>query len=305
MRDQAESLRQVMQEEVNRLTVSTQVQDHQTSRVIAVASGKGGVGKSNFCVNFAAGLAQAGLHPVILDADMGFANIEVLLGVQPKYTLLDLLVGQDIADVVQDSPAGISFISAGTGLSMAHSLTALEMNRLAAQMQKLQDRFDVVLLDIGGGYGGNLGYLLGAVDELILVMTPEPTAIADAYALLKMLRLGPGLSPTKLVVNRVHSFAEGRLAADKIRLAVERFLDCKIDVLGYVLEDESVPDAVMRQQLLLHLHPDSVSAQCIRQLVHNYLHVDPKPVKRGITGFLERWLQRLRAGGEAHSRSTL
>ena len=302
MKDQAESLRRVMEEQAHVRALLQPGDNLPSSRVVAIASGKGGVGKSNFCVNLALGLVQAGRRPVILDADMGFANIELLLGVQPKYTLLDLLAGKDIWDVVQESPVGVPFISAGNGLAMSHSLTVAEMNRLAVEMQKLQERFDLVLLDIGGGNGGNLGYLLAEVDELIVVTTPEPTSIADAYALLKMLRFGSGLSPTRLVINRVHSFSEARVAADKLRLAVERFLDTKIEILGYILEDSSVPDAVMRQKVLLSLHPGSPSAQCIRQLVHNYLNVDV-PLRSGFGGFLERWLLRLRAGGGVYSRS--
>lgn len=291
MSDQAEELRRVMSSQT---TVDS---GHQGGRVVAVVSGKGGVGKSNFCVNFALGLAQAGSHPVILDADMGFANVEVLLGIQPKYTLLDLLAGKEIWDVVQQSPIGVPFISAGTGIASLHTLDVGEMETLAAQMRKLQERYDVVLIDSGAGTGGHLGYLVSAADEVMLVTTPEPTAIADAYALLKVLRFGTGLPPTKMVVNRTRSFAEGRITADKLRLATERFLQTKLQTLGYVLEDDAVSESVMRQQVVLRAFPKSSSAQCIRQLVHNYLNGETVSVKRGIAGFIERWMQRMRTGG--------
>lgn len=299
MSDQAEELRKAMQAQ-GPIKVYTESAT-QSTRVVAVVSGKGGVGKSNFCVNFAFGLAQAGSRPVILDADMGFANVEVLLGVQPQYTLLNLLEGKEIWDVVQQSPIGVPFISAGTGIANLHTLTNGEMDLLAEQLKRLHERFDVVLIDSGGGTGGYLGYLLSSADELVLVTTPEPTSIADAYALLKMLRFGPGLPPTKLVVNRTRTFSEGRLTAEKLRLAAERFLQTKLGTLGYVLEDGSVSESVMRQQVLLRTYPKSSSAQCIRQLVHNYLNVETTQVKQGITGFIERWLRRLRHGGETHA----
>lgn len=302
MKDQAEELRKVMQA-IDPVQVISKANEP-SGRVVAVVSGKGGVGKSNFCVNFALGLAQAGNRPVILDADMGFANVEVLLGVQPKYSLSDLFQGKEIWDIVQQSPIGVPFISAGTGIASLHMLNTQEMDLLAAEMRKLQERYDVILIDSGAGNGGHLGYLLSAADELVLVTTPEPTAIADAYALLKMLRFGPGLPPTKLVVNRTRSFSEGRLTAEKLSLAADKFLQAKLNTLGYVLEDDSVAQSVMRQQVLLRAYPKSSSAQCIRQLVHNYRNTESVPVRRGIGGFIERWLQRLRNGGEPHTRSS-
>ncbi|WP_188880422.1 MinD/ParA family protein [Alicyclobacillus cellulosilyticus] len=265
-------------------------------RVIAVASGKGGVGKSNFCVNFALGLMQAGLRPIVVDADLGFANVEVLLGARPKYSLYDVVEGMDILSAVQVSSSGLPFLSGGNGVFDIHSLSEEQVARLLQEMRKLQDAFDVLLLDAGSGLGANLGRLLSAADELILVTTPEPTAITDAYALLKSLSAHGHVPHTRIVVNRATQFTEGRQAAEKVRLVAERFLSLRIDVLGFILEDPHVPQAVRKQEAFLRSFPTSPAARCVRQLVHNYLRLDTAEPPQGFVGFIERVFRRFMPG---------
>ncbi len=282
--DQAEHLRTLMHE------VRAERANY-PHRVVAVASGKGGVGKSNFCVNFALGL-QAHRHaPVVLDADIGFANVDVLLGERPKHSLSDVLEGLSIWQIVQSSHIGLPYLSGGSGLTDIHDLTGSQMERLLRELVRLEERFDTVIIDSGAGHGTNSGRILSAADELVLLTTPEPTAIADAYSLLKLLKSKGELPPTRLVVNRAASILEGKAAGEKLRMVTERFLGVDLSVLGYVLEDDAVADAVMKQQALLTLHPDSKAARCFDQLVRNYLQLETKAPGR-ISKFLERLFHR-------------
>jgi flagellar biosynthesis protein FlhG len=292
MADQAESLRRLMTQQSGNAN-----HEH---RVIAVASGKGGVGKSNFCVNFALALQMAGHRPIVIDTDVGFADVEVLLGIRPRKTIVDVLEGTSIWDALEYDASGLPFLSAGNGMMADQDLTPHQMNRLLKELESLHSKFDIVLLDSGAGMGRSLARMLTAADDLILVTTPEPTAIADCYALLKMLVMRGELPETRLVINRAQNFTEARLTAEKLKMVADRFLDVKVSVLGYLLEDEAVAHAVMRQEALLVAYPTSPAAQCFHQLVRNYLQISTPRPKRGIAGFLERLFRR-RAGGELDS----
>lgn len=293
MPDQADALRIRMVDSTNDSSPPSSA-----SRVIAVASGKGGVGKSNVCVNFALGLQAAGHHPIVIDTDVGFANIELLLGVRPVYNLLDVLRGHNIWEVITYSPTGLPFLSAGTGLTDIHSLHPSQMTRMIDQLAFLSQRFDFVLIDSGAGMGANVKQLLSAADDLIIVTTPEPTAIADAYSLLKQMTVQHTLFQTRVVVNRAPSFVEARVAADKLVAVAHRFLNLTVTPLGFILEDDTVGQAVMRQQALLTAFPTSQAARCMNQLVNNYLRSESGVPKRGLSAFLERLSKRFRSIGE-------
>lgn len=269
--------------------------------VIAITSGKGGVGKSNFCINFAIGLKELGHRPVIIDADVGFADVEVLLGIHPAHTIVDVVQGMSIWDALSYHPSGLAFLAASTGLTDIHDLGSEEMLRLMNEMEKLHERFDVVLLDSGAGMGRNIGRLLSAADEVFLVTTPEPTAVADAYAVMKMLAHRGAVPPTRMVVNRVGNFVAGKETAEKLQLVASRFLDVEVGILGYILEDSTVSKAVMEQSALLFGFPDSVASRCVRQLVRNYLRLEPPRERRGIGRFFERLFGKRRSGNEINS----
>lgn len=293
VRDQAEELRKRLQE-VREEHRNSGDAEADTGRVIAVASGKGGVGKSNLCVNFALGLQQMGHRPIVIDADVGFANVEVLLGVRPERTIIDVIDGVDIWEAVHETSSGLPFLSAGSGLLDIHSLSYGQMNRLLTELRKLQGRHDLILIDGGAGMGDNIERLIRAADELVLVTTPEPTAIADGYSLLKRLAARGDCPSVQLVVNCVGSVLDGKIASDKLRLVAGRFLNMELNVLGYVLDDDAVGRAVMRQTPLLLDAPNSTAARCFLQLVHNYLRAESKVPRTGIAGFFERLLGRSR-----------
>ncbi|CAM3903799.1 MinD/ParA family protein [Alicyclobacillus pomorum] len=284
MVDQAENLRALMSKQ--------SVDERRSHRVVAIASGKGGVGKSNFCVNFALGLQRAGYRPIVIDADVGFADIEVLLGIRPRKNIVDVIEGLPIWEALEYDASGLPFLSASNGLLNIHDLSAEQVERLMEELKKLQDKYDIVLIDSGAGLGQNLIRLLAAADDLVLVTTPEPTAIADCYALLKKLVARGEVPFTRMVVNRVKNLSEGKLTADKLRAVAHRFLDVELGVLGYLLEDSAVQSAVKRQEALLSAFPTSPASRCIEQTVRNFMNKQPTHPRKGLAGFVERLLRR-------------
>lgn len=292
MVDQAEQLRQLMGGHSNP-TAKKSVDP----RVIVVASGKGGVGKSNFSVNFALALRMSNFKPIVIDADVGFGNVEVLLGVRPSHSLMDLLNGISVWDLVEYSTTGLPFISAGNGLAEMTNISEADMETMVSELKKLHEEFDIVIIDSGAGISSNMTPIFSAADDMILITTPEPTSMADAYALLKFLNKRGELPPTHLVVNRVKSLVDGKATADKLRLVADKFLNLPLKVLGYVLEDVNVVNAVMQQEALMAMYPKSPAARCVAQLVQNYLRTDSEAPKKGLTGFLEKMFRKRRSGG--------
>ncbi|QQE80823.1 MinD/ParA family protein [Alicyclobacillus sp. SO9] len=279
--DQAERLRSL----VNQGPIQTAA----SKQIIAVASGKGGVGKTNFCVNFALELQKIHRSPVVLDVDLGFANVDVILGERPRHTIEDLLNGFSIWDVLQVSATGLPYLSGGAGLTELHTLSRAQVLHLKEEFSRLDDRYDTVLLDCSAGHSTNSEQLIAAATQLIVLTTPEPTSIADAYALLKMLSVNGQLPQVvTVVVNRASGIVEAKLAADKLKLVAAKFLGVNIDILGFILEDDAVPQAVMAQTALLLKYPHSKAASCIQQIARNYLHIDERSERRGFSKFLER-----------------
>ncbi|GMA59026.1 flagellar biosynthesis protein FlhG [Alicyclobacillus sacchari] len=263
-----------------------------SAHVIAVASGKGGVGKSNFCVNFGLALVQRGLRVVVIDADVGFANVEVLLNIAPSHSLLDLLEDRSLEDIVEHSPHGLSFVSGGSGLFTESIVQHPEADRLMRDLQKLSSMYDVILFDCAAGADSMIRRVAAACDDFVLLVTPEPTSLTDSYSLLKWLAAaGVAVSP-KVVINRVHSLEEGRETAKRLQLAAGQFLAIEVSSLGYVMDDPAVVQAVMRQVPLMIHSANSRAALCYRQVAERYLQVWPGDVPQSSTakGFFERLL---------------
>jgi flagellar biosynthesis protein FlhG len=294
MNDQAQRLRSLVAEQ-------SQAQPLHT-RVIAVTSGKGGVGKSNFTLNYALGLTAYGKKVVILDADVGFANIDVLMGIKPQKTLADLIRREaKLWDILETGPNGLQFISGGSGFQELLDVSAEEFDYLFEQLGQLQGMVDYVLIDTGAGLNQQILRLLLASDEILVVVTPEPTAITDAYALIKTVVNRHPSAKLKLVINRAESAAEGRETAETIRLVAERFLEQHIPTLGVLPDDPIVSKAVRQQTPFLLAHPESQAAKSIvkmiqEQLQGERLHQMSKPDSRnqGVKQFLQRMVRLFR-----------
>ncbi len=289
MRDQAEQLRERLQRRA----------EGRPTRLITVTSGKGGVGKSNFTLNFALGLVEQGQKVVIFDADLGFANLDVLMGVSPKKNLLHLLEPDtSIWDIVEKGPNGLEFIAGGTGFTQIMQFDDEKLNRLFNQLEFLHGYADTVLFDTGAGISNESMRCILSADEVVLVTTPEPTSITDAYAVIKMIHSKNPQTSIRLIVNRASSVREGKFTADKLTLVAKRFLNLELTTLGFVPDDSYVSKAVKQQKPFFLSYPNSLAAKGIRDLVKTYIanaaEVSPSQETGGLRGFLAKMKQLIR-----------
>ena len=258
-------------------------------RVIAITSGKGGVGKTNIAVNLAIALRRRGCRVLVIDADLGMANVDVLLGAASRKHLLDLLqpeVGLD--DVIVETPHGIQYISGGSGIEKALEYDHAEKLLLQQKLADCAARADLILVDTGAGLGRNVMDFILAADEVLLVTTPEPTSLTDAYAVMKAYSIYAAQKNLRLIINRVYEQKESREVVAKLQRAADKFLHMQVSCLGYVFEDSAVTKAVRRQTPLIKAEPSAAAARCIDALAEALITGDEMRVKRGWKGFLQQ-----------------
>lgn len=236
-----------------------------------MTSGKGGVGKSSISVNLAIGLARAGKRVIVMDVDFGLANIEVMLGIRPEYNLADMMFrGKTLREVITKGPEGIGFISGGSGIHELTKLTREQIVNLTMRLVELDELADVIIIDTGAGIADAVLEFVAASTEVLLVATPEPTSITDAYALLKTLNRKSEFSTEntsiKMIANRVTSENEGRELFEKINVVVAKFLDFHLEYLGNIPQDEQVSKAIIRQKPIILSAPNSEAGKAIHEL---------------------------------------
>ena len=277
--DQAEQLRKMMQ----------QTESKPKARVITVTSGKGGVGKTSISINLAIQLTRLGKRVVVFDADFGLANIEVMLGVRPQYNLADMMFrGKDLSDIITQGEEGISFISGGSGIQELASMNREQVMFLTSRLIALDKYADVIIVDTGAGISDSVLEFVLASTEVLLVATPEPTSITDAYALLKALNRKEEFvkkhTSIKMISNRVKNEAEGQNVYEKMSVVSEKFLNIPITYLGPVPMDEQISKAVMRQKPVSVINPDAPSAKAIKQIAEKLLELETEEIadKRGM-----------------------
>ena len=292
MNDQANRLRQM--NEMMGASRSAILKPIQTqARVITVTSGKGGVGKTNVTVALAVAFARLGKKVLILDADLGLSNVDVILGASAPGNLFQVIHnGLDLNDVVADGPLGIKFISGGSGINDLSNLSDSQIQYFLHQVGQFDNWADIILIDTGAGLNRMVLNFVLAADEVIVVTTPEPTAVADAYAVIKAYAAKGGQSPVRLIVNRVRELAEGEGVLNKLAKVSQRFLGLSISHLGFIFEDRMVQKSVTSQVPLMVAYPDSVAARCIDRIAHSLLFGEDLPVPRGIRGLFQRLLAR-------------
>ena len=261
------------------------------ARIIAVTSGKGGVGKSNLTVNLALAFLAEGKKTLVIDADLGMANVDVLLGTSSKYNLLHLL-DEDVVldDVILKGPYGLRYISGGSGMEQAGEFTPAERDLLEEKLTGCGELADVILIDTGAGIGRNVLDFILAADEVILVTTPEPTAMTDAYAVMKAYSMYAAKPNMRLVVNRVYDEAEGLEVAEKHSHTAKRCLHMEIQSLGAIYEDRTMIQAVRQQKPILEAHPDALAAKCIKAIARSMLYGEKVFIKKGWKSFLQYFL---------------
>lgn len=286
--DQAENLRNIIKQSNQRPSLA---------RVVTVTSGKGGVGKSNLAVNLAIQLSRMGKRVVVLDADFGLANVEVMLGIRPRYTLADLIFhGKNLSEIITMGPENIGFISGGSGMQELTNLTKEQIIYLTKKLSELDDFMDVIIVDTGAGIGAAVLEFITASSEVLLVATPEPTSITDAYALLKTLDRKQEFSDKetilKFVANRVNNENEGRELFQKFNEVIEKFLDLKLEYLGSILQDSNVSKAVIQQKPITVLYPNSNAAISYHRIGSNLLQVPVEETrKKGIGGLFSKLIK--------------
>jgi len=243
------------------------VQKEQASsgpRAIAVASGKGGVGKTSLSVNLALCLAQMGRGVTLFDADLGMANVEVMLGLIPPYSLYEVLYeDKTLEEITVQGPLGINIISGGSGFMEMANLDHTRRKRLLEMLNQFCGRDDFVLIDTGAGINKNVLGFVAAAGEVIIVVTPEPTSLTDAYALIKILANFKVHSEVHLVVNRASDRREAMRTLGRISAATGRFLDIKLNSLGWIPEDRTVSQAIKSQQPFFLTSPNSSASRSV------------------------------------------
>jgi len=284
MNDQAQALRQLVHER------ELPAAQHAT-RIVTVTSGKGGVGKSNFSLNFALALQKRGYRVLVFDADIGMANIDVLLGTPAPYNLFHLLQREkSIWEIIQKGPGGLEFIAGGSGFKELVRLSDEEIDYFADQIELLNGHVDFLLFDTGAGLSKETLRFILSAEETIVVTTPEPTSITDAYALIKMVKTMGNEVPFRLVVNRVSDDKEGKQTADNMQQVASKYLGMELPVLGYIPDDANVSKAVKRQTPLSIAFPDTAAAKGIERIVSFFLREGRQSAHEvpGITGFLQK-----------------
>ncbi len=259
------------------------------ARVIAITSGKGGVGKTNLSVNLAIALKEAGHRVLLIDADLGMANVDVVLGSLSRTHLLNLLEeGVELEDVLVHGPYGVDYISGGSGIEKAAVFSFEERQRLMHKLTNCGHMADIIIVDTGAGLGKNVMDFILAADEVLLVTTPEPTALTDAYAVMKAYSMYASTPSLKLVVNRVYNEAESREVVAKLQQTSERFLHLPLECMGYIFEDQDVMKAVRNQKPFMISNPSGTASRCIKGLASSLLYGSRMTVKKGWRGFLQQ-----------------
>lgn len=277
------------------------------SRVITVTSGKGGVGKSNLAINLAISLSRLGKKVVVLDADFGLANIEVMLGIRPQYNLSDLMFrGKSLSEIITAGPENVGFISGGSGIREMTNLTKEQLINLSSRLSELDRQTDVVIIDTGAGISGNVMEFVVLSGEVLLIATPEPTSITDAYALLKTLNYQPEFTREhchiKLIANKVSNEKDGRELFEKLSVVADKFLNISLEYMGAVPSDNNMSKAVMKQQPLSVAYPNSQAARAIDDMARILAAPEGeaviKSVRRGLVGIFSETLKRTLKGKE-------
>lgn len=260
-------------------------------QVIAVTGGKGGVGKTSVSINLSVALAQMGRRVALLDADLGLANIDVLLGLTAKHTLEDVLSGtRSLLDVMLTGPGGIRIIPASSGTQKMAQLGAMEHAGLIHAFSELSEQLDVLIIDTAAGISDSVVSFVRAAQEVLMVVCDEPSSITDAYALIKLLNRDYGLTRFRVLASMTRSAQEGQHLFNKLTQVSERFLDATLQFVGSIPFDDSLRKAIQRQRAVVEMAPRSKAALAFQALAEK---VDKWPLPSSPRGHLEFFVERL------------
>ncbi len=277
MKDQAEGLRKLVR------------QQGTNSRIIVVTSGKGGVGKTNIAVNLALALRQLDYRVALIDVDLGLANVDIVLGINPTYNLSHVLRGEKtLQEVVVEGPLGVKLLAGGSGITEMANLNGWRLDIFIKSLEELNRDFDFIILDTGAGIHQNVLSFALATSEVLMVTTPEPTAITDAYGLIKVIYQRNPKAQIRLVVNMARSPGEAEAVAAKLNSVLREYVQREVEYLGYLLYEQQVNKAVAEQLPVLLVYPSSMASRSVKRLANILAGETPKTEAVGIRGFFSR-----------------
>ena len=280
--DQAENLRQLVKNSI--------VQGGPV--ILTVASGKGGTGKTSFSINFSIALAQKGKSVMVIDADFGLANVDLMLGGNPRYHIGDVLDGRvTLREAICQGHGGIWYVAGGSGVMELLNLKASRLDALQRQLQELDTKLDFIIFDCGAGVNSQVMRLMAATDECLLLVTPEPTAIVDAFVLVKSLSALQPPPPIRFVMNRAETPLEAMTMARSFKSIVQKYLNREMEFLGHISFDKSVVHSIKKQMPYVICYPNCQAAKDIERIAAQYAGGEPRRGS-GLRSLLERMAMR-------------
>ncbi len=289
MADQAEELKRMMKEKNDSDMIRRM--GHNKTRIIVVTSGKGGVGKTNIATNMGIAYAKMGKKVIVIDADLGLANVNVMMNMLPQYNLYHVMRKQKkLSEIILETDYGIKLIAGASGFSKIANMTDDERDSFISELYTLSSA-DIIIIDTSAGVSHNVIGFVAAADEVVIVTTSEPTAITDAYGMIKIIATeidNVDLS-LKMIVNRVSSALEGKRVADRMRQIAAQFLNLKVEYLGFIYNDPQVPQAVLKQKPFLVYAPRSKASSCLKHIVARLEKTEIRP-DGGLPGFIRKLL---------------
>ena len=259
------------------------------TRVISITSGKGGVGKTSIAANLAYIFSSMRRKTLIFDADTGLANIDVILGLTPKFNLHHVLHGEKrLSEVLVKGPGGVMILPSSSGIQEMANLSTQQKLALLDELDEIDDSYDFMLIDTAAGIAGNVMYFNMAAKEIIVVVTPEPTSLTDAYAMIKILYQGHNEEGSWFSSTSVKSAYEAREVFRKLSNAAEHFLDLSVEYLGYLPQDEKVKEAVQKQKAFIELYPRSQASKCLFAIAEKICHEQPVRYDHGSLKFFSK-----------------
>ncbi len=286
--DLAENLLKIIPDKINAETSEVKKNG---PRIVTIASGKGGVGKTNIAINLGIGFANMGKEVVVMDADLGLANVNVILGVVPKYNLLDVIKGEKrINDIILETNAGIKIVAGGSGIFQLADLNDDEKHKLIFELEELNFA-DIIIIDTGAGISSNVISFILAADDVIIVTTPEPTAMTDAYGIIKVISQKTEHCNIKLLINRVHSVQQAENVSNRVISIASKFLNTNVEYFGYVYNDEVIPKSVLKQKPFMIFDNKSKAAKCIENICLRFENVGLNYSQKGLKKFFKSLLK--------------
>jgi len=260
-------------------------------RVIAITSGKGGVGKTNVSVNLGVSLAQRGRKVALLDADMGLANVDILLGLSPQFNLSHVLKGEKtLSDIMLTTSDGLKVIPASSGIQQMSELSSMEQAGIIRAFSELDQSLDILIVDTAAGISSSVVNFARASQEIIVVICDEPTSLTDAYAYIKLLNRDFDISEFHIIANMVQSTQQGQQLFTKLTKVTDRYLDISLDYVGAIPFDDALRKAVQKQKPVVEVFPQGMATQAIKRLAHK---IDNWQIKSCPGGYLEFFVERM------------